>query len=820
MRIFKMRIGVFLALIETALIFSVSSISKAADSLADYLFWESVYESQAEQGKKAAEGWNGYWSERQKWTNNIARAKAQLEKCGNCAERAQIEEELAYWQGTESAALNFLEGVFHSVGMPPAVGKLLGIPVSPFPPPQPRQEVQIVTPDWIKNRPEFCQKAVDSHISCLKSYQATSKSALSSPDAARSPGGPCYATTKLFRYCAAEDYDAFKREKSVQDARIKGMVIPEFIKDGSEALVYYGSVQDAFTPKMPPADAVQGEFPEDGALNTSLAFIMYKKGTELLDAIRIKRFNWTELTDNNNCFVSGRQRAEIEERVCDDLKKSSFRSPYPLMLTCYYTRQGGSDTELHDTRIYWYDHRPDVADLSTLVARSHQHPLLKVGEPRNDCPATLSESARINDEYEATLANLKAEIPQISANVKLPRNKSENDSKPKANKETLKFPLEGIYLFQDKVTGGSGTCTIINTSENLFDIQCDLRGGQKLAGNVKVIDGLVEITWDGKAKQILEVRNRLKSLVARTQESRLQLRRRGDLPNSETRRQIEGEVTRQGESENVMADSKQELPQKIVEPPEPPSQVAEQGYDDAKRRLAESEKNSFEAMKQRALAFLDEDIVNLEEEIAEFEGKIANLDKEEAEIKRRIGERERERVEIKGKLAENKRESEELNQEKAELKREIADIQAQDHKIDDHKTSPDNATDKNRGDDVENQPKEELETEQKATIQATDIDAKKAFDKCKKLAIPLEGLECYQAICGSRKKDYECFKKVQEAKILVKMDEGQKKVNAIAFERENRFHCSRRARDAGLAKGAEEFSQFVDNCMLDKTRAE
>lgn len=153
--------GHFLALatIETSLFFSYLNYSQA-ESLSDYLFWESVLEAQAETGRKAGEAMNDYWSERQKWANNIARAKAQLEKCGNCAERAQIEEELAYWQGTENALNDFMAGVFHSVGMPPAVGKLLGIPVSPFPPAQPRQEVQIVTPDWIKNRPEFCQKAV------------------------------------------------------------------------------------------------------------------------------------------------------------------------------------------------------------------------------------------------------------------------------------------------------------------------------------------------------------------------------------------------------------------------------------------------------------------------------------------------------------------------------------------------------------------------------------------------------------------------------------------------------------------------------------
>jgi len=60
-----------------------------------------------------------------------------------------------------------------TVGMPPQISKWLGINASPFPASVPKlrfSENSIVVGDWVNQRPESCQLAVESHVSYLRSY--------------------------------------------------------------------------------------------------------------------------------------------------------------------------------------------------------------------------------------------------------------------------------------------------------------------------------------------------------------------------------------------------------------------------------------------------------------------------------------------------------------------------------------------------------------------------------------------------------------------------------------------------------------------------
>ncbi len=251
------------AFLVAAFLFAGFAAESRAGPLAEFLFWDSL-------GNTVGEGLQAhadYRAERQLWQDNIAAAKSELERCGGCA---SAQAELDKWQGIENQFQEVAGGLAQSVGMPPVVANWLGIDL-PMAPPRPpgyfkaqkkRQMRNLVRQDWVAERPEYCGIAVDAHLDCLRRYLSSS-GILDKLSGAESPGGICYDTSKFYQHCLSEDYEAFDREKTVQEARALGAIIPEHFAKQRSVGVYYGQVPDDFMPTFPPPDSVREELNQE-----------------------------------------------------------------------------------------------------------------------------------------------------------------------------------------------------------------------------------------------------------------------------------------------------------------------------------------------------------------------------------------------------------------------------------------------------------------------------------------------------------------------------------------------------------------------------
>jgi hypothetical protein len=99
--------------------------------------------------------------------------------------------------------------------------------------------------------------------------------------------------------------------------------------------------------------------------------------------------------------------------------------------------------------MYWYDTRPatPLADPAHLLARFQNHPLLQIGEPRTDCPATIEEANELNARYRATLAHLG--IEQIPDTVAL---RSEREAQRRAEHDA-RFDAKQARLLATSTIG-------------------------------------------------------------------------------------------------------------------------------------------------------------------------------------------------------------------------------------------------------------------------------------------------------------------------------------------------------------------------------
>ena len=170
-----------------------------ADELGEWIAWGTVGDATG----LAAQSYADYVRERQLLSANIAAAKAELERCGGCAE---AQAELDKWQGVENELHETVGSVFQSVGMPPIVAQALGInlPVAPRRSPREWEQMcEIIRRDWIDQRPDFCRAAADQHLACLREFQRAN--GVCSWKRAEAPGAQCWDTKKLSRYCYSED---------------------------------------------------------------------------------------------------------------------------------------------------------------------------------------------------------------------------------------------------------------------------------------------------------------------------------------------------------------------------------------------------------------------------------------------------------------------------------------------------------------------------------------------------------------------------------------------------------------------------------------
>ncbi len=444
----------------------------------EFLFWDAMGNAAGDAVKSYAD----YQRERQLWSEKIAAAKAELARCGGCA---SAQAQLNRWQGVENQFQETAGSVFQSVGMPPIVAKALGItlPLAPTRSPEERtKECGIVKRQWVDQRSPVCQTKVDEYLACLRTFER--KTGVCTADAAKVPGGECWEQSKFYQPCFNEDYEAVERERKAQEARAAGAIIPDHTRYATSATVVYGHVPDDFMPRLPPADVVRAtlskEYTRGEEVTQEIKFLMQKERVGGLRQISIKYFNWPDVAPQSTCFEADSPTDEIGLRVCEDLTEMTWRY-HPPLLTCYYN---GQARQLTADAMYWYGVRPEGADATNLLRRLQNHPLLQIGEPRTDCPATIEEANAIAAQFRSALANLA--VPQVSATVALPRSEWEKqrqaDSEARVEAELTRklasFPIEGSFAATTHYLNGRedySKCTIKKIGEQKLQFTCKER---------------------------------------------------------------------------------------------------------------------------------------------------------------------------------------------------------------------------------------------------------------------------------------------------------------------------------------------------------
>ncbi len=474
-------------ILMTGLIFCAGNTM--ADTIAQWYYWNNVGNVIG----KGVASYRDYKAERQLWKNKVAAAREQMRRCGDCPE---AKAELDKWQGIENQFQDVAGSLAASVNMPPAVARFLGIDLA-MAPARTQEEIEkackVVRRPWVNERPDFCQEAVDRHLACIKSVQIQ-ENYLCVQEVAEDFGGQCWTTKKQYDNCYRQDYEAFQREESLKEKRRDGTIIPEF----RYPEVCFGSVPNDFIPPLPPKELLLKELyaPYNDALLFNFRFFMNKKGKGFLDDIAISRFSRPLVDFNSPCGDISRPKNDPQlDRVCQDYWDMDLYDSN--MITCRYS--GEPDT-YQPRYVYWYGERPAGAAIERLAQRVPNHPLLRVGEAREECPATLAEAEKIQQEYARTLGEIQASITPIPADQKIPRTKQELEllkkyeakvKKQQEREETMEsFPKTGVFDFELDIDLGDekeairGECVMLTEESNEFlglpicrDTEGNLYGG-------------------------------------------------------------------------------------------------------------------------------------------------------------------------------------------------------------------------------------------------------------------------------------------------------------------------------------------------------
>lgn len=470
--------------------------------LADFLFDQLM----KDEGPGALDHLLDYRAERQSWKDKIAENKAKLERCGKCSDRAKIEKELAKWQQTEAQFQQFAGAAFAAVGMPKNIAKFLDIdiPMAPHDSAALKQQYEVVKPAWAKDRPDYCQVAVDTHLQCLRDFQKKTGTPIT--DVAKTPGGACYDTRKLFLHCGNKNYQAFQMEKNLQALRASGKIIPEYTNLGQYLQVYYGPVPDNFVPSLPP-EVVLAKFKEDKSSGI-IRLTTRKKGIDVVGTVTIQSFFWNGVVPSSKCFSGQKPRSEIERRICDDLSTLSFKERPPI-LSCQYTEPGLMASDPFEGSLYWYGSRATYVDPKRLLSRASNHPVLTVGEPRIKCPLTRREADQSKSEWAAKVARLRTETPQIDEKTALPESewrkqqqeeyKARHEGSEQLREATKAFSYEGMYSFETRIDGitTSGECAVSygDSGANGYLLSCRHQGGDITGMAGRPASGHLQVRW-------------------------------------------------------------------------------------------------------------------------------------------------------------------------------------------------------------------------------------------------------------------------------------------------------------------------------------
>lgn len=484
----------------------VTSNLAQADALVQWMFWHEM----GNQVGNAVSSHNDYRRQRQHWKNKIAEAKRELEQCGGCD---AAKEKLKKWQGVENQFQDVAGRLLAAAGTNPQIAKWLDIDLPPARGYSQKEldARRVQRPGWIDERPDFCKAPSEDHIKCLQDYQRK-HSNLVDLTFPVSLGAQCYETSKFYNACRDEDYEGFKRELNLKNARDSGLIIPDFKNDNFGPLVYYGMVPDNFMPDPPPVNVIIDTLNEKPGYKAvaRISYRMYKNSPGQLVGLSINYFTINKIFPESKCQSLERHNLpQSSKRVCDDFNELEYEYKYPT-LHCLYSQTGGMHEERADQAVYWYSERPPLADPKRLYERSSQHELLRVVDPRTTCPATKAEADAIESEYWTRLTSIKESTKQIAEDVVLPKPEKtskrkeqakENYKKYKRAKDaTRKFPVEGKYSFALTYNEieQNGECQLIKTQNALnYRYHCTDVDGIEISGRATTAWGALALEIPG-----------------------------------------------------------------------------------------------------------------------------------------------------------------------------------------------------------------------------------------------------------------------------------------------------------------------------------
>lgn len=512
-----------------------------ADVLAEFLFWNEMGKAAGQAARSVEE----YRSIRQDLKNRIAAAETEVARCGGCA---SAQADLRRWQAEENRLEEGVGAVLQSTGTPPVIADFLGValPVSRGRSlEEQRAECAITRPAWYPSLPASCQQAVDAHVACRQAYE--NRHGLCSARVASEPGAACWDTSKLFRHCAAGDFATFERERQAQRMRRDHPTMPEYVDHGSDKFLLYPHAPAGFVPELPPP-AVIDEVLADPQL-FRLDAVIGGAANGNLRRVRFERFHWGRVVPHSEC-LTGRARDddELSRRICDDLYDLNYHHR-PALLACAYA--GPANREAPEA-FYWYAAVPDAARPALLLERASGHPVLRIGDARTDCPATLDAVEATRRERSVQLASLG--VQQIPASVALPRSalwqrdlaESQDRYRAALKKRLAAFAFEGYFSVSSAREvgtrnarmkyGDGGHCVIEATGDASYELACGDRR-RSYSGLARLTEDGLAIDWSDGSSAVYTPTENGKALHATLRGASHFLRRVGpDTPDQFARR--------------------------------------------------------------------------------------------------------------------------------------------------------------------------------------------------------------------------------------------------------------------------------------------
>ncbi len=229
--------------------------SAKADPLEDFFVMDMIAKNNAEVTAAA----ELYREHRTAMKRNIVEAELALQRCGDCPEKAELQQKLNYYKGIEKTfeqtALSVLQkfqtpsgfrGWAHIFGLNP---NNIG-PVGAYGSSSHTLSLDQVIDKFRKEGvPEKCIDFYKEFAACAEENEAEQWQAAE---------GVCREENRIFDSCHAGDEAKVGEIQARINLRRSGFTIPEVVKTKDAVEVFLGEVPENFTPPVPPPSFLEG----------------------------------------------------------------------------------------------------------------------------------------------------------------------------------------------------------------------------------------------------------------------------------------------------------------------------------------------------------------------------------------------------------------------------------------------------------------------------------------------------------------------------------------------------------------------------------